>query len=679
MRLEVLVPAMVSRLLQFSFQPAIALNHRLKYPHKFALISVLFMLPLGVALCLLNQEMEEQKAFTRAERQGLTYLAPIQKLWHLYPQWYFGCDRTGSNLSYTYQSQRHIEAQIQQQRQALDQLLAIETSLKLSSTAQKFRAIADQMPRCSENSLVENNGPLIQGQIESTYPALMRSLNSLREQTKNASNLALDPDLDSYYAMLVTTQQLPELGQLLAEIQRLAREIQRHPQGSQYPFQLALSLAEVNKQSSNLLKDLGTAFNGNPNRQMQPRLGASLSQLTQLLSALEGELSTAVNAPQKLRPDQIFHKADQIAQASQTLNQQVSQQLDNLLQERLERLAQRQQLMVAFVLIILLIVLYQFIGFYLGVMETVEALNQAALQMTSGNLQSDLKLKSRDELALVVKSFNRISAALVQSNRQVTQLNTALTEENNRMGSELDITRRLQQMILPKPQELDKIPSLDIVGFMQPAHEVGGDYYDVLPQPNGQVKIGIGDVTGHGLESGVLMIMVQTAVRTLLESQITDPVQFFNILNRTIYGNVQRMDSDKNLTLTVLDYADSTLKVAGQHEEMLVIRQGGLVERLDTIDLGFPIGLEEDIADFIAQTQVKLNPGDGVVLYTDGITEAENQDRKQYGLDRLCTVVSDHWHQAATDIRKAVVDDLQSFIGGHTIFDDITLLVCKQK
>jgi phosphoserine phosphatase RsbU/P len=267
----------------------------------------------------------------------------------------------------------------------------------------------------------------------------------------------------------------------------------------------------------------------------------------------------------------------------------------------------------------------------------------------------------------------------VQSNRQVTQLNTALTEENNRMGSELDITRRLQQMILPKPQELDKIPSLDIVGFMQPAHEVGGDYYDVLPQPDGQVKIGIGDVTGHGLESGVLMIMVQTAVRTLLESQITDPVQFFNILNRTIYGNVQRMDSDKNLTLTVLDYADSTLKVAGQHEEMLVIRQGGLVERLDTIDLGFPIGLEEDIADFIAQTQVKLNPGDGVVLYTDGITEAENQDRKQYGLDRLCTVVSDHWHQAATDIRKAVVDDLQSFIGGHTIFDDITLLVCKQK
>ena len=90
---------------------------------------------------------------------------------------------------------------------------------------------------------------------------------------------------------------------------------------------------------------------------------------------------------------------------------------------------------------------------------------------------------------------------------------------------------------------------------MEPADEVGGDYYDILQQ-DGKVKIGIGDVTGHGLESGMLMIMVQTATRVLLESNLADPVKFLDILNRSLYKNVQRMKSDKNLTLSILDYEE---------------------------------------------------------------------------------------------------------------------------
>ena len=83
----------------------------------------------------------------------------------------------------------------------------------------------------------------------------------------------------------------------------------------------------------------------------------------------------------------------------------------------------------------------------------------------------------------------------------------------------------------------------------------GGDYYDVLVE-NGQVKIGIGDVTGHDLESGVLMLMVQTTVQALLLACIDNPEKFLNIINRTIYKNVQRMETDKNLTLSLLDYQE---------------------------------------------------------------------------------------------------------------------------
>ena len=267
---------------------------------------------------------------------------------------------------------------------------------------------------------------------------------------------------------------------------------------------------------------------------------------------------------------------------------------------------------------------------------------------------------------------------LAIANEEIQNLNGCLQEENMRLSTELEVTQRLQMMLLPKEKELNEIEGLEIAGFMEPADEVGGDYYDVL-QHHGRVTIGIGDVTGHGLESGVLMLMVQTAVRTLMENNETDPKKFFEVLNRTIYKNVQRMDSDKNLSLCLVDYRDGVLSLSGQHEEMLIVRSGGTVERVDTIDLGFPIGLEETIEDFVFQAQIDLNEGDVVILYTDGITEAENNLGEHYGLENLCEILRQNWQQSAKDIRQAVIEDLRSHIGVEKVYDDITLVVLKQK
>ena len=266
---------------------------------------------------------------------------------------------------------------------------------------------------------------------------------------------------------------------------------------------------------------------------------------------------------------------------------------------------------------------------------------------------------------------------LASANELVTALNKQLESENIRMGSELDVTRRLQLMLLPTADELEQIEGLDIACHMQAAVEVGGDYYDVL-QHDGRVKIGIGDVTGHGLESGVLMVMTQAIVRALLTSGETDHVRFLTVLNHALYGNVRRMGSDKNLTLCLLDYAAGEVKLSGQHEKMIVMRRDGTVEMVDTIDLGFPIGLEKEIAGFIGQTTVQLRPGDGVVLYTDGVTEAANGANEEYGLDRLAAVLKKHWVQSAEAIKQAVVADVKKYIGEQTVYDDITFVVAKQ-
>ena len=92
------------------------------------------------------------------------------------------------------------------------------------------------------------------------------------------------------------------------------------------------------------------------------------------------------------------------------------------------------------------------------------------------------------------------------------------------------------------------------------------------------------------------------------------------------------MQSDKNLTLILLDYEEGRLRLSGQHEELVVVRADGRVERIDTIDLGFPIGLEQDITPFIAQAELHLESGDVVALYTDGVTEAKTPRASCMGL-----------------------------------------------
>lgn len=266
---------------------------------------------------------------------------------------------------------------------------------------------------------------------------------------------------------------------------------------------------------------------------------------------------------------------------------------------------------------------------------------------------------------------------------EITELNEKLKKENVRLGAEVEITQRIQQMILPRDEELRAVHNLDIAGFMQPASEIGGDYYDVLHE-NGCVKIGIGDVTDHGLESGVIMLMTQTAVRTLLNCGETDPIRFLDILNRTVYGNVQRMQTDRNLSLSLLDYAANDesggrVRLSGQHEEMIIIRKDGTSEIIDTIDLGFPIGLDGNITDFLDHRTLDLEPGDGVVLYTDGITEAENTRGEQYGIERLVQSASNFWSESASLIQQRIIEDLRQYIGEQIVYDDITLLVVKQR
>jgi sigma-B regulation protein RsbU (phosphoserine phosphatase) len=127
-----------------------------------------------------------------------------------------------------------------------------------------------------------------------------------------------------------------------------------------------------------------------------------------------------------------------------------------------------------------------------------------------------------------------------------------------------------------------------------------------------------------------------------------------------------------------LDYQSGQLRLSGQHKAVLIVRQGGQVELFDP-DNAPPFDFEDNLANFPTQASVRLQPGDGVVLYTDGLTSAENVAGQSYPLERLCEVISQQWAQSAEVIKQAVIADVRQHIGTQKVQNDLTLLVIKQR
>ncbi|MBN1875086.1 MAG: SpoIIE family protein phosphatase [Anaerolineae bacterium] len=354
--------------------------------------------------------------------------------------------------------------------------------------------------------------------------------------------------------------------------------------------------------------------------------------------------------------------------------------------------------MVSLVLVVLFLAGVAFVSVRVSnnVTRDLRALAQAAEQISAKNYAVEIKLKSQDEIGQLGHVFETMAreirdytvnleakvaertADLKRANDDIVRLNEQLRGENLRLGAELDVARQLQLMVLPPDKEIKAIHDLDIACFMRPADEVGGDYYDVL-QVGDSVYLGIGDVTGHGLPAGVIMLMAQTSFLTLSQSGEQDMQRILSVLNQVLYKNIVRIREDKNMTLAVLQYHNHGFNIVGQHESVLICRRDGRIELIDTLDLGFPVGLEEDIESFIAARHIHLESDDVMVLYTDGVTEAENERHIMFGMEGLIACLRRYYQMDAQEIVSHIVTDVYAFIGESRIYDDISLLVIKQK
>jgi serine phosphatase RsbU (regulator of sigma subunit) len=264
-----------------------------------------------------------------------------------------------------------------------------------------------------------------------------------------------------------------------------------------------------------------------------------------------------------------------------------------------------------------------------------------------------------------------------QQSVKLAQQQSALLEAERiareRLEKELDLARQIQVSILPRRLVADGV---ELAACMTTATEVGGDYYDVLPIDGG-CWIGIGDVSGHGVTSGLIMLMVQAAVAGLVaRDPHASPREAVTIVNRVLFENIRhRMLKDDFVTFSLLRVSKRRIVFAGAHEHFLVVRnQSKQVESIATP--GTWLGVMPDIGRFTTETTVDLEPNDLVVLYTDGITEARNDRGEQYGFDRLCTVVHGLRDQPIEQIRDRVLDDVSCWSTRRD--DDATLVLLRQ-
>jgi PAS domain S-box-containing protein len=241
-----------------------------------------------------------------------------------------------------------------------------------------------------------------------------------------------------------------------------------------------------------------------------------------------------------------------------------------------------------------------------------------------------------------------------------------------KMDEELAIARRVQTSILPR--ELSA-PGLELAAAMLPAEDVGGDYYDVHPAPDG-CWLAIGDVAGHGLDAGLIMLMVQSATATLVRTKpAATPREILAHLNDTLFENIrQRLGGDAHVTYTLARYrTDGTILFAGAHEDIIVVRADGTAELLRSP--GTWLGGRADIRRVTVDALVKLEVGDVAVFYTDGITEARNAHREQWDIHRLTALCVKHRADPVATLRDAVLRDCAAWAPAQD--DDRTIVVVR--
>jgi sigma-B regulation protein RsbU (phosphoserine phosphatase) len=256
--------------------------------------------------------------------------------------------------------------------------------------------------------------------------------------------------------------------------------------------------------------------------------------------------------------------------------------------------------------------------------------------------------------------------------------------QRQRIDREIEIARQVQERLLPQIYPIVK--GIDFAGFSRTAQEVGGDYYDFIPLENGRLGIAIGDVSGKGISSALLMASIRAALHGLTFSNTLSLARLIEGLNRIIYDS---STSNRFVTFFFGEYDPDTRILeyvnAGHNAPILLrpsaIRTNGFCDpenpcALERMDIGGPVlGIFPEV--HYEQGRLELQAYDTLIAFTDGISEAMTLDLEEWGEDRLIAAARMHNHLPAQDLVTALVGSADRFTAGAPQNDDLSLVALK--
>jgi sigma-B regulation protein RsbU (phosphoserine phosphatase) len=280
-----------------------------------------------------------------------------------------------------------------------------------------------------------------------------------------------------------------------------------------------------------------------------------------------------------------------------------------------------------------------------------------------------MTIHPNDELGVLAHSVHQMECDVNRNIEQITQM----TLEQQRLATELDLATKIQRGVLPKGYPaFPDCKSFDLFASMDPAKEVGGDLYDYHMLDDDHLMITVGDVSGKGVPAALFMMIVKTLLATHAKQGLS-PSQIFETTNSQLCKN-NVMDMFVTCWLGILTLSTNELcYVNAGHPFPVLLRDGnaGFVDSKPNLMLAGMDGVP------YTEHKIKLQKGDALLVYTDGVTEASNAEQELFGDERLLAATKKIQDLSTPDFIKNVRTQINDFVSGAEQFDDITMLAVR--
>jgi serine phosphatase RsbU (regulator of sigma subunit) len=301
-----------------------------------------------------------------------------------------------------------------------------------------------------------------------------------------------------------------------------------------------------------------------------------------------------------------------------------------------------------------------------GLSEPLVALSKGAREFGQGNLNYRLYLKRKDEFQSLAQAYNTMAISLQEYMHELEQE----TARRERLESEVRIASDVQRALLP--ERSPKVEALSVIGWSQPSREVGGDFSDFIELGDGNFGVALGDATGKGISAALMITECASILRTLA-SDLFRPGELLARTNGEFYHRIVQTHKFVTLSLIVFDpvAGKATYASAGHPPPILVRHAAGKTELL-TSRASFPLGIADAVP--YTESEVSLEPGDVIVAYSDGFTDAQNHESELFGESRIVSLLEDVAGEPVASIGRALRGGVERHMNGKEPIDDMTMV-----